>query len=38
MANSSTVLDDGGLICGYILHQDGALDSIDWRQIDLFST
>lgn len=36
MANPTTELDDGGLICGYVLHPDGRLDAIDWRQMDRF--
>jgi zinc transporter len=34
MPENSSVLDDGGLICGYVLRPDGALHSLDWREID----
>lgn len=34
MLAKTPIVDDGGLICGYVLQADGSLHHVDWRSID----
>jgi zinc transporter len=34
MLAKSPLVDDGGLICGYILRSDGSLHHLDWHEVD----
>lgn len=34
MLAQTPIVDDGGLICGYVLRRDGSLHHVDWREID----
>ncbi|HWT97298.1 MAG TPA: transporter [Terriglobales bacterium] len=34
MLTTTQIIDDGGLICGYVLHKDGTQQRLDWRDVD----
>ncbi|HVI89685.1 MAG TPA: CorA family divalent cation transporter [Dongiaceae bacterium] len=34
MLTTTQIIDDGGLICGYVLHKDGTQQRLDWHDVD----